>query len=121
MLPGSLLPPFFLRREPGTEANVRTWYVPEYVTLRNVDRNVAVAARARRCENYNLEKQISGRGFRACRAVAASAGASYFGVVRPLPKAVNRGASFFSCLDGLSWHLRALHCTVTAFCFPCHQ
>ena len=25
-----------------------------------------------------------------------------------------------SCLDGLSWHLRALHCTVTAFCFPCH-
>ena len=62
-----------------------------------------------------------------------SAGASFFGVVRPLPKAVNRGAkcrsvsakrgkkispSFFSCLDGLSWHLRALHCTVTAFCFP---
>ena len=23
--------------------------------------------------------------------------------------------SFFSCLDGLSWHRRALHCTVTAF------
>ena len=42
---------------------VRTYvvhmYVLEYVTLRNVDRNVA--ARARRCENYNLEKQISGR------------------------------------------------------------
>ena len=23
--------------------------------------------------------------------------------------------SFFSCLDGQSWHLRALHCTVTFF------
>ena len=61
---------------------------------------------------------------------SCSAGASYFGVVRPLPKGVNRGVkrrsvrakrgkifspSFFSCLDGLSWHLRALHCTVTAF------
>ena len=41
----------------------------EYVTLRNVYRNVAgflpangvlFAARARRFENYNLEKQISG-------------------------------------------------------------
>ena len=50
---------------------VRGTYVrTEYVTLRNVDRNVAgflpanwvlFAARARQCENYNLEKQISGR------------------------------------------------------------
>ena len=43
---------------------VRT-YVPEYVTLRNVDSGFPagelIAARARRCENYNLEKQISGR------------------------------------------------------------
>ena len=49
---------------------VRTYVRTEYVTLRNVDRNVAgflpanwvlFAARARRCENYNLEKQISER------------------------------------------------------------
>ena len=48
---------------------IRT-YILEYVTLRNVNWNVAgflplnyvlFAARARRCENYNLEKQISER------------------------------------------------------------
>ena len=54
------------------------------------------------------------------------------GTATAMPKVVSRGVkrvsvrakhgkkispSFFSCLDGLSWHLRALHCTVTAFCF----
>ena len=29
--------------------------------------------------------------------------------------------SFFCCLDGLLLYRRALHCTVTDFCFPCHQ
>ena len=60
-----------------------------------------------------------------------STGTRYFGVVRPLPKAVYRmvsqckarkifSASFFCGLDGLSKYRRALHCTVTDFCFPCH-
>ena len=65
---------------------VRTWYVrtyvrtyvPEYVTLnyRNMSRSIAgqlIAARARRCENYNLEKTDQWMSVRCSRASRAGA------------------------------------------------